>query len=105
MQTGNSQFETKTVLSAFFIIGIALVLPITIFISNQTQTVRQEASIGNYDLPSGCPETNPDRTTNTCRPTLSCPDGEYIKWDGNDECEQKLQVPSYCCSTSSRLAP
>lgn len=106
MTIGNSEFDTKTVAGAFLVLAIAIVLPITVFVFNQPQTFRQEASVTSaYDFPPGCPETNPDRTTNTCRPTLSCPDGEYIKWDGNEECEQKLAVPSYCCSTSSKLAP
>lgn len=106
IQIGNSQFETKTVVGALLVLMIAIVLPITVFVFSQQQTNRQEASGTNaYDFPAGCPSTNPDRSMNTCRPQLSCLKDEYIKWDGNDECNQKLAVPSYCCSTSSKLAP
>lgn len=106
MQIFHQEFETKTVVSAGLVLVIGLMLPVTLFMFNQQQDIRQQAaSTTEYNFPAGCAETNPDKSTNTCRPTVSCLQGEYVKWDGNDECTKKLSKTSYCCSTSTRLAP
>jgi len=93
----------KMLFGAFTVIAVGIMLPITIFMVNRPQDIRQQASnnLKTQTLPSaavpGCPETNADKTVNICRPQLKCPLGETVKIDGSAECTSRLQKPSICC--------
>ncbi len=97
--------ENQKLMYGAISIGIvAIILPVTIFVVNQQQDIRQQASqeIAAPTLPpvvKGCPETNPDGTKNTCRPTLYCLTGEQVRYEGNDECTKRLNRESFCCTS------
>jgi len=95
--------KQKNVLGALTVIVVGLLLPVTIFIVNQQnpQDIRQQAATPTPSIsiaPEGCPTQNPDRSTNTCRPTLYCNSGETVKYEGNEECTRKLNKESFCCT-------
>ena len=81
---------------------VAISLPVTIFLVNQPQNIRQEAG----EIPSaqtitstpGCPAVNSDGTTNTCRPQSYCNTGEIVKYEGNEMCTTTLGQESFCCT-------
>ena len=50
---------------------------------------------------AGCTDTNPDGTTNVCRPGLACAPGEYLKKDGISECTKTYGVTAQCCTRQS----
>ena len=94
------------ILSGIVFLVIAISLPVTIFLVNQPQDIRQQAD----EVPSapivtsspGCPAVNPDGTPNTCRPQSFCNPGETVKYDGNEMCTSSLGRASYCCTQTSK---
>lgn len=95
--------DKKMFFSALTVIAVGIMLPITMFMLNRPQDIRQQASnkLNNQPSPTisvpGCPEKNGNGTINICRPQVKCPLGETIKEDGNAECVSRLQKPSICC--------
>ncbi|HVT00959.1 MAG TPA: hypothetical protein VHE53_01845 [Patescibacteria group bacterium] len=81
---------------------IAVSLPVTIFLVNKPQDIRQHAD----EVPSaiqvtsvpGCPAVNSDGSVNTCRPQSYCNPGETVKYDGNEMCTTSLGRTAYCCT-------
>lgn len=91
----------KMLFNTVTFLAVAILLPITIFMVNRPQDIRQQASIeseglGPTSIP-GCPAENEDGTTNVCRAQLKCPIGETVKEDGNSECSERLQQTAICC--------
>lgn len=91
-----------SILSVLSVVGIGFVLTVTMFLVNQRQDIRQQASNAlNEPTPtvevSGCPPQSPDGHTNVCRTEANCPLGEVEKENGNDECTRKLGKLSICC--------
>jgi len=93
---GNNRLN---VLSGIIFIIVAISLPVTIFLVNQPQDIRQQASEPTLPVGApGCPAVNSDKTTNTCRPQPYCEPGETIKYEGNDMCTTSLGKESFCCT-------
>ncbi|OGH25771.1 MAG: hypothetical protein A3C27_01890 [Candidatus Levybacteria bacterium RIFCSPHIGHO2_02_FULL_39_36] len=93
--------EGYKTISGIVFLFVAISLPVTIFLVNQKQDIRQEAT----EVPSsevtgtpGCPAVNPDGTTNTCRPQSYCLSGEIVKYDGNEMCTTSLGRQAFCCT-------
>lgn len=93
--------DKSKILTGIVFLVVAISLPVTIFMVNQTQNIRQEASeIPSADVASnpGCPAVNPDGTTNICRPQAYCEEREIVKYDGNEMCTTSLGRESFCCT-------
>jgi|SRR3989344_817483 len=94
--------DTEKVLTGIVFLIVAVSLPVTIFMVNQRQNIRQEATeIPSADVVTsnlGCPAVNPDGTTNICRPQTYCEDQEIVKYDGNEMCTMSLGKASFCCT-------
>lgn len=92
-------------LSFLSVIGVGVVLSITIFLVNQPQDIRQQASTTIAATPTveppGCPATNPDGRENICRSEATCHAGEYEKENGKEECTTRLGKLSRCCTVIS----
>ncbi len=80
---------------------VAISLPVTMFLVNQPQNIKQEATA----IPSvmvtvapGCPAVNSDGTSNICRPQSYCEPGETVKYDGNEMCTSSLGRAAFCCT-------
>ncbi len=89
------------IISGIIFLVVAVSLPVTIFMVNQNQDIRQQAD----EIPTtlitttpGCPAVNSDGTTNTCRPQAFCNTGETVKYDGNDMCTTSLGRQAFCCT-------
>jgi hypothetical protein len=89
------------ILGGLVFLGVAISLPVTIFLVNQRQTLTPQAK----ELPSaqisitpGCPAVNPDGSTNICRPQSYCNPGEIVKYEGNEMCTTSLGRNSFCCT-------
>lgn len=101
--------DASKILTGIVFIVVAISLPITIFLVNQSQDIRQQAT----EVPSaettsapGCPAANPDGTTNICRPQTYCEPGETVKYDGNEMCTNSLGRNSFCCTkTKAKPSP
>lgn len=95
----NNKFSIFSVVS---VLGIGFVLTITMFLVNQRQDIRQQAST-NFAQPSpttevpGCPTNNPDGSINICRAEANCPLGELEKETGKEECSKRLGKIAICC--------
>lgn len=91
-----------SILSIVSVAGIGFVLTITMFLVNQRQDIRQQASTAlqeptpTIEVP-GCPAQNSDGRINVCRAEANCPLGEVEKESGNKECTQKLGKLAICC--------
>jgi len=95
--------DNRNLLGVFAIITVGLLLPITVFIVNQgnPQDIRQQAASPTpivEEIPKGCPSQNDDGSVNTCRPTQYCLKNEVVKYEGNEECTNKLNRNSFCCT-------
>lgn len=92
-----------SILSVVSVFGVGLTLAVTIFLVNQRQDIRQQAS-STISAPSptiepeGCPDTNMDGRQNVCRSVAACPLGEIEKENGKSECTQKMGKLSRCCT-------
>lgn len=91
-----------SILSILSVAGIGFVLSVTMFLVNQRQDIRQQAS-NNFLEPTpivetpGCPPNNPDGRVNVCRAEANCPLGEVERESGKKECTQRLGKLAICC--------
>lgn len=91
-----------SIFSVLSVAGIGFVLTITMFLVNQRQDLRQQASSALKEPAptvevSGCPAQSPDGRANVCRAEANCPLGEVEKENGSDECTKKLGKLAICC--------
>lgn len=95
-----------SVLSILSVVGIGFMLTVTMFLVNQRQDIRQQAS-NSLQEPSptieapGCPSLNSDGRANVCRAEANCPLGEVKKETGTDECTTRLGKLAICCTVVS----
>lgn len=94
--------EISKILTGIVFLVVAVSLPATIFLVNQSTSIKQEASVVQQapivtTMP-GCPAINPDGTANTCRPQSFCEPGETVKYDGNEMCANSLGRAAFCCT-------
>lgn len=93
--------NSKSILTAFSVLGVGMVLSITIFLVNQPQDLRPQASTIKLPTPTidvpGCPAKTPDGKTTICRTDTSCQLGEVEKTNGDTECTQRMGKSALCC--------
>lgn len=91
-----------SILSILSVVGIGFVLTITMFLVNQRQDIRQQASTAlqeptpTPEVP-GCPAKNTNGRVNVCRAEANCPLGEVERESGKEECTQRLGKLAICC--------
>ncbi|MDO8269793.1 MAG: hypothetical protein Q7T54_03940 [Candidatus Levybacteria bacterium] len=95
-----------SILSFVSVIGVGFVLAVTIFLVNQPQDIRQQASSAVSPTPvveeeAGCPTQNSDGRSNVCRAEAACPAGEIEKENGKSDCTQRLGKIARCCTMIS----
>ena len=93
--------DKAKILSGIVFLIVAISLPVTIFLVNRPQSIKQQATevpSAATSVPPGCPAVNPDGTTNTCRLQSYCNPGETVKYDGNEMCTTTLGRDSFCCT-------
>lgn len=95
-----------SILSVMSVVGIGFMLTVTMFLVNQRQDIRQQASTSIQEpTPTseaqGCPPSNTDGRANVCRVEAKCPLGEVERETGKDECAGRLGKLAICCTIVS----